>query len=102
MHGSGRIVHCADRRSNGSSRILVLFVIGFFIVFVGIIIITAAAALSGGGSASFGGVIFIGPFPIVFGTGAQATWLILFAIILAALGIIVLLLMRRKMEKSGV
>jgi uncharacterized membrane protein len=76
--------------------------IGFLIVLSGIIVFVAAAILSGGGSADFGIVIFIGPIPIVLGAGPQATLLILFSIMLAALSITIFLLMRKRMEKASV
>jgi uncharacterized membrane protein len=96
-----RIVRQGSDESTGITRVLALFVLGFLIVLLGIIIL-AVATLVSGGSASYGGVIFIGPIPIVFGAGPQATWLISFAIVLAALSIIVFLLMRRNRGKAAV
>ena len=49
-----------------------------------------------GDSASFGGVIFIGPFPIVFGAGPDAVWLVAIAITIAVVSIVVFLTMRRR------
>ena len=80
---------------------LLLFIIGFLIIFAGIIILIVAAMLSGG-SMNFGAVIFIGPFPIVIGAGPEATWMVLFAIILAVLSIIMLLVSRRGGKKADV
>ena len=100
MLASGRIVHQLSDEATGLSRALALFLFGFFIVLLGIIIL-AVATLASGGSASYGGVIFIGPIPIVFGAGPQATWLILFAIVLSALSIIVFVLTRKRMNKSA-
>ena len=71
-------------------------------VLAGVIVLVAATFLSGGGSESYGIVIFIGPIPIVIGSGPGAPWLILFAVILASLSIAFLLLMRKKSEKIGV
>ena len=101
MLASDRIVRQLSDEATGLSRALALFLLGFFIVLLGIIIL-AVATLALGGSASFGGVIFIGPIPIVFGAGPKATWLILFAIVLSALSIIVFVLTRKRMNKSGV
>jgi len=81
--------------------LLLLFIIGFLIIFAGIIILIVAAMLSGG-SMNFGAVIFIGPFPIVIGAGPEATWMVLFAIILAVLSIIMLLVSRRGGKKADV
>lgn len=75
-------------------RLLSLFFVGFFIILVGVILL-AAAALFSEGSASFGGFVLIGPFPIVFGVGPEAPWLVLFAIILGVLSIVIFLLMWR-------
>jgi uncharacterized membrane protein len=55
-----------------------------------------AEAFSQGGQASFSGIIFFGPFPIVFGAGSDAQWLILMAVILAVLTLIMLLILHKK------
>jgi len=75
--------------------------LGFVLVFVGIIVVLVAAVLPGGGSASFGGVIFIGPFPIVVGAGPETTLMVLFGIILAVLSVIMFLVMSRGTKGSG-
>jgi uncharacterized membrane protein len=72
-----------------------LLFLGFGIIIVGIIIIAVASVL-GGGSGSVGGVIFIGPFPIVFGAGPSAMWLIIVSIIVAVLMFVLLFVMRRR------
>lgn len=90
----------ANNESNMSQKFLVLFIIGFFITFVGIIILIVAAVLSNG-STNFGALIFIGPFPIVVGAGPQATWMVLFAIILAILSIIMFLISRKEIKKTN-
>ncbi|MEM2676942.1 MAG: DUF131 domain-containing protein [Candidatus Bathyarchaeia archaeon] len=74
---------------------LTLFFVGFLTILLGIILLIVAALLSGTGNASFGGVLFIWFFPIVFGAGPEAHWLILFAIILAVLGVILFIASRR-------
>jgi len=80
-----------------SNRFFMLLILGFAFVIVGIIIILATAVFNSG-STSFGGVIFIGPFPIVFGAGPDAAWLIAIGIVVTILSIIVFLIMRRRME----
>ena len=82
-----------------SRKILMLFVAGFFTTFVGIIILMVATLFYGGGSASFGALIFIGPIPIVVGAGPEAVWMVLFALIMAVLSIIMLLIMRSGIAK---
>lgn len=84
-----------------SPRILMLFVAGFFIVFVGIIILIVATLFYGGGSASFGALIFIGPIPIVVGAGPETVWMILFVLILAVLSIMMLLIMHKGIAKKN-
>jgi len=80
-------------------RFLTLFFIGFFIILVGIIIMIVAALLFGEGTGSIGGFILIGPIPIVFGAGPEATWLALFAIILGILCTVLFFILRRKSSK---
>jgi len=84
-----------------SNRFFLFLILGFVLVFVGIIVILVAAVLYGGGSASFGGVIFIGPFPIVIGAGPEVTLMVLFGIILAILSVIMFLVMSRRIKGSG-
>ncbi len=72
-----------------------LLLLGFALVITGIILVIATI-LPGGGSASVGGVIFIGPFPIVFGAGPDAAWLIAIGIAISVFMILAFVLMRRK------
>jgi uncharacterized membrane protein len=78
-----------------SSRFFMLLMLGFAVVIVGIILVTVASLL-GGGSASVGGVIFIGPFPLVFGAGPDAAWLITISIVISVAMIIIFALVRRR------
>ncbi|MBE0520254.1 DUF131 domain-containing protein [Candidatus Bathyarchaeota archaeon] len=94
-----KLSKCTDDESSVFQKFFLLFIIGFFLIFVGIIILIVAAVLSDG-SANFGAFIFIGPFPIVVGAGPEAPWMILFAIILAVLSIIIFLVLRRERKKS--
>ncbi len=72
-----------------------LYLAGFLFVLVGIAVILAASFLNSG-AISGGLVIFIGPFPIVFGMGSSATWLVLIGIIVGAFSIILFVIMRKK------
>jgi len=91
----------ANNGSNGSRKILMLFM-GIFIIFLGGVVLTVAAMLSGSGSASFGGFIFIGPIPIIIGAGPEAPRLMAMAVVLAVMGIVTFLIMRRQMGKPNV
>lgn len=90
----------STEQSSIFQKLFLLFIIGFFLIFVGIIILMVAAVLSDG-SANFGAFIFIGPFPIVVGAGPEAPWMILFAIILAVLSIVLFLVLRRERKKTN-
>lgn len=75
-----------------------MVLVGIALVFLGILLIFAGTFLSiiprGEGARAEvrgGGVILIGPFPIVFGTDAQSVkWLILLAIALMVIAYILL------------
>jgi uncharacterized membrane protein len=81
-----------------SARLLGLLVLGIVLVFVGIAVLVVVSLISGS-PGSVGVVIFIGPFPIVFGSGPNAVWLILIGIILAILSIALFVFMNRKFGK---
>ena len=82
------------------SRFFRLLILGFVLVFVGVIIVLLAALLGGNGLSGFGGVIFIGPFPIVFGAGPDAAWLITMSLVLAVLTLAVFWVMGRRVRKQ--
>ncbi len=96
-----KIAEHANQPANKFRNFLILFVIGFFIIFAGIIILIVAMVLSGG-SANFGALILIGPLPILVGAGPEATWMVLLAIVLAVLSIIIFLISRRETKKTNV
>jgi uncharacterized membrane protein len=77
-----------------SSRALKLLMFGIALVFVGVAVLVVASVVWGG-SGSVGGVIFIGPIPIVFGAGPDASWLILISIILAVISTVLFLVWNR-------
>jgi uncharacterized membrane protein len=93
---------CEDKtESEGiavSSRLFGLVVLGISLVFVGVAVIIAASALSGG-SGSVGGVILIGPIPIVFGAGPDAAWLIVLSVVLTIISIVLFLIMNRRVKR---
>ena len=59
-----------------------LLAAGIVIMLAGILVLGISAA--GQGQASVGGAIFIGPFPIAFGTGPSGTSLALVAVLIGA------------------
>jgi uncharacterized membrane protein len=100
MTTSIEVIKCENDENTMSPKSLTLFIVGFFISMIGIIVLIVATMLYGEDSANFDALIFIGPIPIVIGSGPQAVWMILFAIILAVLSIIMFLVMRRGIEKK--
>ena len=80
-----------------SSRLFWLLVLGIVVVLVGIVVLAVASFVSGG-SSSTGIVVFIGPFPIVFGSGPNSTWLIIIGQILAVLTVVSFVVMNRRRE----
>lgn len=54
---------------------------GFLMVFAGVILLILAG-LTSNGQPDFGGIIIIGPIPILIGYGQNAPWLIVFAAVL--------------------
>ncbi len=100
MAFSEKTGNCSNNKFNTSQKILILFIMGFFITLVGIIILILATVIFGEGSTNFGALIFIGPIPIVVGVGPDITWIVLLTIILTVLSIILLLIMRKETMKQ--
>ncbi len=91
----------ASEQSSVFQKFFLLFIIGFFLIFMGIIILMVATVLSDG-SVNFDAFIFIGPFPIVVGAGPEAPWMILFAILLAVLSVIMFLVLTKQMKGANI
>jgi uncharacterized membrane protein len=87
-----------DEGINVSSRLFGFLLLGIALVFVGLVILVVATLVFGG-SASVGGIILIGPIPIVFGAGPDASWLIVISIILSVLSILLFLVMNRRLRR---
>ncbi len=84
-----------------SNRLLGFLLLGITLVFVGIAVLVVASLILGG-SGSVGGVILIGPIPIVFGAGPDAGWLIAISIILTVVSVVLFLILNRwKRKFSG-
>ena len=80
-----------------SNRLFWLLILGVALVLVGIVVL-AVVSLFFGESASTGVIVFVGPFPIVFGSGPNASWLILVGILLAVLSVVLFLVMNKRRE----
>ena len=83
-----------------SGNLLVFLLFGITLVFVGIAVLVVTSLILGG-SESVGGVILIGPIPIVFGSGPSAGWLITISAILTVVSIIFFLVFTRRKRKSS-
>ena len=59
-----------------------LFSIGFLVLLVGMILITAGSAQENKVQTSIGGIVFIGPFPIMFGHGSQSPTLLIMGLLI--------------------
>ena len=81
-----------------SGRLLGFLLLGITLVFVGIAVLVVASLILGG-SGSVGGVILIGPIPIVFGAGPDAGWLITISAILTVVSVVLFLVSNRRNRK---
>lgn len=76
----------------------VLLLIGLVLVFIGIAVIVVATVLLGG-SGSVGGVILIGPIPIVFGAGPEAAWLIAVGAVITIISLVLFIALNRRVRR---
>lgn len=72
----------------------------------GVLIILAGFTLvllgsTGLGNVSTGGVVFIGPFPIVFGSGPGGGWLALLSVVIGGVMVALLVLWGRRASVKG-
>ncbi len=89
-------------QTHGADRLQMLFILGFVVIFIGIVILFVAIFSQGfSGSASSGGIILIGPFPIVFGSGPQAPLLILLSSVLTIIAIACFVILKRKGDRRS-
>ena len=72
-----------------------LFLLGFALIFLGIIFLVASSILYGNIKTATGVVIFVGPIPIILGSGPHSFLAILLATTLTILGIAFFLLLRK-------
>jgi uncharacterized membrane protein len=88
-----------DDGINISGRLLGFLLLGIALVFVGIAVLIVASIVLGG-SGSVGGIILIGPIPIVFGSGPDAGWLIAISLILTVASITLFLIMNKRSKRK--
>jgi uncharacterized membrane protein len=78
------------------NRLLPLFFTGFVIVFIGMALMMMASLFSGAGQVSGGAVIFIGPIPIILGSGHFSLQLFVLAMVLTVIGVIFFVRTRKR------
>ena len=84
-----------------SGRLLGFLLLGIVLVVVGIAVLVIATLVLGG-SGSVGGIILIGPIPIVFGSGPDAGWLIAISVILTVVSVALFLIMNNRYRRKSV
>ncbi len=72
-----------------------LFLLGFALIISGMILLIASSVLYGDAQTTAGIIIFIGPIPIILGTGPYSVFAILLATILTVIGIVFFFLLRK-------
>ncbi len=82
-----------------SGKLWTLLLAGISLIFVGVIIVIVAVIVLGG-SGSVGGVILIGPIPIIFGAGPDAFWLILIGVIVSIISVVLFLILNRRSRRE--
>jgi uncharacterized membrane protein len=86
------------KEANDEEKIAVapvwLFLVGFVLMSIGVVVLFAAA-LQGNVDISGGGIIFVGPIPVIFGAGSHAYLAIFLAAILTIIGFVIFFLMRK-------
>lgn len=83
-----------------SGRTFILLLFGISLIAIGIAVIVLAS-LFFGGSSSVGGVILIGPIPIVFGAGQDVWLLIAVGIIITIISVILFWLFNRTIKRNS-
>jgi uncharacterized membrane protein len=82
-----------------SGRLFGFLLLGITLVFVGIAVLVIASVVLAS-SGSVGGVILIGPIPIVFGAGPNSTWLIIISVTLTIAIVALFVLLSRRARKE--
>jgi len=77
-----------------------LFMIGFLLMFAGVVVLVVSALVSGDGTISFGGIVFVGPIPIVLGAGPYAFFAVVVAAVLTVIGFVMFWWLRRQLARG--
>ncbi len=88
-----------DYGINISGRLLGFLLLGIVLVFVGIVVLVVASIVLSG-SGSVGGIILIGPIPIVFGSGPDAGWLIAISLILTVASLALFIILNKRSRRK--
>ena len=80
-------------------RLFGFLLLGIALIFVGIAVLVVASMVLDS-SGSVGGIILIGPIPIIFGAGPNSTWLIIISLILVVLSLALFVLLSRRARKE--
>lgn len=75
-----------------------LLFLGFLLIFLGVIFILFSIFLSEG-TATFGGIILIGPIPIIVGVGPHALLAIIVAFVLTLISILLFIWLQKHMTR---
>lgn len=89
-----------ERGESQSTLPMRLFLFGFLLIVAGVIVIMASAFLSGDVSVSVGGLVFVGPIPVIVGAGPDAFFAIILAAVLTVIGFIVFFWVRRRFREG--
>jgi len=89
-----------QEQESPSSLPLKMLLFGFLMVFAGVVVIMASALFGGDGTVSGGAIIFVGPIPIILGTGPDALLMIVLAAVLTIIGFILYFWTRKQFPKS--
>jgi uncharacterized membrane protein len=87
-----------DENTGISGKLLGFLLFGITLIFVGVAVLVVTSLILGG-SGSVGGVILIGPIPIVFGAGPDAGWIITISATLTVVSIILFVVFTKRNRK---
>jgi len=90
----------AEEQEPASSLPLMLFTLGFLLMFAGVVVLVISSLVGGDGAVSGGAVVFVGPIPILIGDGPHGFLAVVLAAVLTIIGFVVFFWMRRRASKD--